>query len=108
MAIQHMTYLDIPATQRSEAAKVARQKIQGMLTNPFMEQDQVVFLHARLTQLDMWEQGLLPTPPSAAAPRQLAEAIPDAEWEDVEVDMPSSEHHEVALHESVDLDEKAR
>ncbi len=69
MAIKRMTYLDIPAELRRDAAKAARENLKSHLRNPFLTPEQAAVVQAKLSHLDAWEGAkLVPagSPPAKA------------------------------------------
>jgi hypothetical protein len=103
MAIQHVTYLDLTPEQRRDAAKTARTRLQTMISNPFLQPDQVKYLHDQMERLVQWERGEVPLakptpsalrflPPAASAKEEIA----DAEFEDVEI--PDAEFQASPVH----------
>lgn len=59
MGIRTLTYLDLPLDQRKNAAKVARDRLRAMISNPLLTAEQSQVLAERMTLLDQWENGTL-------------------------------------------------
>lgn len=76
MAVQHLTYLDIPPSQRREAAAAARKRLHEHLSNPFLSPEQARTAHEKLTALDRWEAGQIHVR-TATKPVQHSVALSD-------------------------------
>jgi hypothetical protein len=60
--IRSMTYLDLTPEQRKKGASVARERLRGVLANPFLTEEQRLHVHDEMHRLDKWEKGQ-PLPP---------------------------------------------
>lgn len=98
MSAKHLSYKDLTPAQRQKGAAEARQRLQGMLTNPFMPPDQKALLDAQMAKIDLWEQGRLPEQPvvKPGTPKTLPS--------------PSAQpvNHEVVLQEKLSLVETTK
>ena len=65
----HKTYLDLPAAQRREAAKAAKARYQGMLSNPVvaLTPEQRAQIQAQVRHLAQWAAGTLPVAHSTSS-----------------------------------------
>lgn len=81
MGIRTLTYLDLPLDQRKNAAKVARDRLRAMVSNPLLTTEQSQILAERMTLLDQWEMGSLSVslvdPMSRAIPETASEPTPE-------------------------------
>jgi hypothetical protein len=66
MAVQTLSYLDLTPEQRRRGANAARERIRGLLVNPFLTSDQKTHLQGELHRLDLWEKCLGPNVPPRA------------------------------------------
>jgi hypothetical protein len=57
MAVQHLSYLDIPPEKRQKASEEARRRIQTLLSTPLLSSDQVKALQDQIRRIDQWERG---------------------------------------------------
>jgi hypothetical protein len=77
MAVGHLTYMDLSEHQRRTGASHAREKLRGLLANPFLTPEQLKALHTQMAQIDAWEAGTLAVDPKPKnALRQLASQVP--------------------------------
>lgn len=63
MAVQRMTYLDLPAQKRRETSQRAIYKLQEQLLDPNLSPEQSDKIRERLTHLQGWMAGTLPVEP---------------------------------------------
>ena len=63
MAVRSMTYLDIPAAKRQETANRVISRLRERQNDPLTTPEQVQQLTDRITQLELWASGQLPTNP---------------------------------------------
>ena len=80
----HLNYLDISPEKRAEAAAKARDQLRAAIMNPAITAEQRADLQARLTRLNQWAAGTLPSSASTRTPQ----------------------NHSVGLDETVELTEK--
>ena len=85
MAIGHLSYTDLSAEQRAEAANKIRTQLRAQLHNPALTVEQRAQIQERMLHLDHWAAGALPV---KAAPKR------------------TPQHHEVGVSEGVPLTEK--
>ena len=103
MAVRTLTYRDLTQKQRAHGARKAREKLLGLLQNPFLtgEQRQAVF--TKIGNLDQWEHLKLDdtyAPPSFA-PRALETPAKPAQ-----LPARTPQHHDVGLDETVPSGDK--
>lgn len=82
MGAKHVTYLDLSAEQRREAASQARARLRTHLSNPTLTPDQAAQIQAQMANIDRWEQGAIDMAPK------------------------KGQAHTVTLSEAVDVNEK--
>lgn len=63
MAVRSMTYLDIPAAKRQETASKVISRLRERQNDPLTTPEQAQQLTDRVTQLELWASGKLPTNP---------------------------------------------
>lgn len=86
MSAKHISYKDLTPAQRQKGAAEARQRLQGMLANPFIPPDQKALLDAHMEKIHLWEQGKLPEEPVRSAPKALPpEPAPEPVKHSVEI-----------------------
>lgn len=61
MAVLRATYLDVPASQRRQAARAAKARYQALLADPTLSKAQRDNLRALIKLASKWESGSLPT-----------------------------------------------
>ena len=57
----HLNYLDLTPESRAEAATKARATLRAALANPTTTQEQRVLIQERISVLNQWALGTLPT-----------------------------------------------
>ncbi len=62
MAVQRLTYLDLPSAKRRESSQLAILKLQEHLNNPAISNEQADKIRARIEHLQQWMNGTLPHP----------------------------------------------
>lgn len=104
MAVRTLTYRDLTPLQRAQGARKARERLLGLLNNPFLTVEQRQAVYDKIGNLKRWESLQLDgsyVPPSfvarpiAAAPQPIA-ALPPR----------SPQHHEVGVSEAVPATDK--
>jgi len=61
MAIQRLTYLDVPKQQRSKQAANVQHQLRAILSNPASNAEQREFAKKQIGVLKHWVNGSLPT-----------------------------------------------
>jgi hypothetical protein len=65
MAVRTLTYRDLTAEQRRRGAKTVRERLMGVLSQPFITDDQRKAIYEKFNRLDHWERlALASLPPS--------------------------------------------
>lgn len=57
MAVRTLSYLDLTPSERSEGAKVARERLRALLINPLLDNEQRQVIEQSLDRLHKWEHG---------------------------------------------------
>lgn len=59
MSVKHISYLDLSVAQRRAGAAKARERLSGLLANPFLTPEQKAQVQGDLLRIDLWEAGRL-------------------------------------------------
>jgi hypothetical protein len=61
MAVQRLTYLDLPAAKRRTSSQLAILKLQEHLNNPVLSAEEAAKIRTRIEHITQWMNGTLPT-----------------------------------------------
>lgn len=104
MAVRTLTYRDLTPEQRAKGARRTRERLMGLLNNPFLSVEQRQAVHAKIGTLNLWEnlqiEEVVGTRPLTAAPLPAAPAPVAA------LPQRASQHHEVGIEETVPTADK--
>lgn len=103
MAVRTLTYRDLTQEQRAKGARRARERLMGLLNNPFLTVEQRQAVYTKIGTLNLWENLQIEeagTPPLTAAPLPAAPAPVAA------LPQKASQHHEVGIEETVPTADK--
>ncbi len=103
--IRTMTYRDLTAAQRATGARKTREKLMGLLNNPFLSIDQRQSVYDKIALVGRWEKLQLdtpvvqiPPPPAALPATPQTKALPAR----------TPQHHDVDVKDTVPLADKLR
>ncbi len=91
--IRTLTYRDLTPAQRAKAAHDTRQKLLGLLNNPFLTAEQRNAVFAKMDRVGKWEKLQLDPP---AIQVRFPPALPAR----------TPQHHDVGVKDAVKLGEK--
>lgn len=107
MAVRTLTYRDLTPQQRQQGARKARERLLGLLNNPFMTVEQRQSVYDKIGALNLWEQLRLHDgyPPSTLTGKAL-QAAPPQPGPVPQLPTRTPQHHEVGIQETVPTGDK--
>jgi hypothetical protein len=107
MAVRHLSYLDLTPDQRYASAGLAREKLRGLLANPFLTREQLTSINDQIHRIDLWEKGELQInslgEKPSLPPAPEVKALPAAASSEKEVSEGTA--HSIDLAEDISVDE---
>jgi len=100
--IRTMTYRDLTPERRAQAARKTREKLLGLLNNPFLTVEQRKAVYDKIGLVGRWEKLQLDAPAVQTAPAAL-QAAPQPIGA---LPAHTPQHHDVAVKETVPAGDK--
>jgi hypothetical protein len=102
MAVRTLTYRDLTPEQRTKGARKTRERLLGLLNNPFLSVEQRQAVFDKIGNLMRWEKLQLE---DLTVPMRMP-SLPGAPAPVAALPARTPQHHDVVVEEGVSTDEK--